>query len=80
MASRTKAKAEAAAEGVRGAAQGGAAVEPVAGNLASLAEVRRLAEDVKRTHPKLDVLINNAGAGSRSIVLPTSRQHAGTGV
>ena len=66
VAPRTKAKAEAAAEGVRGAAQGGGAVEPVAGNLASLAEVRRLAEDVKRTHPKLDVLVNNAGAGTES--------------
>ena len=51
---------------MRSAAQGGATVEPVAGNLASLAEVRRLAEDVKRTHPKLNVLINNAGAGTES--------------
>ncbi|KAK9827406.1 hypothetical protein WJX81_008695 [Elliptochloris bilobata] len=64
---RTKAKAEAAAEAVRSVAQGRATVEPVAGNLASLAETRRLAEEVKRAHPKLDVLVNNAGifAGNR---------------
>ena len=69
VAPRTKAKAEAAAEGVHGAAQGGGAVKPVAGNLASLAEVRQLADVVKRSHPKLDVLINNAGAGTGSRVL-----------
>lgn len=33
-------------------------------DLASLAEVRRLAADVLSSHPRLDVLINNAGVGS----------------
>jgi NAD(P)-dependent dehydrogenase (short-subunit alcohol dehydrogenase family) len=33
-------------------------------NLSSLAEVRRLAERVRAEHPRLDVLINNAGIGS----------------
>ena len=35
-------------------------------DLGSLAEVRRLAEAVRRDHPRLDVLINNAGIGSAS--------------
>lgn len=34
-------------------------------DLASLAEVRKLAEDVRSQCPRLDVLINNAGAGPR---------------
>jgi len=58
---RTQAKAAAAADAIRKLAQGEARVEPVAGNLASLAEVRRLAEDVRRLSPTLDVLVNNAG-------------------
>lgn len=33
-------------------------------DFASLAEVRRLAVDVLRDHPRLDVLVNNAGIGS----------------
>jgi NAD(P)-dependent dehydrogenase (short-subunit alcohol dehydrogenase family) len=32
-------------------------------DFASLDEVRRLAKDVKRDHPRLDVLVNNAGIG-----------------
>jgi NAD(P)-dependent dehydrogenase (short-subunit alcohol dehydrogenase family) len=32
--------------------------------LSSLAEVRRLAEDLRREHTRLDVLINNAGIGA----------------
>lgn len=32
-------------------------------DLASLAEVRRLADEIKRNHGRLDVLINNAGIG-----------------
>jgi NAD(P)-dependent dehydrogenase (short-subunit alcohol dehydrogenase family) len=58
---RTQAKAAAAADAIRQLAQGKARVEPVAGNLASLAEVRRLAEDVRRLSPTLDCLVNNAG-------------------
>src|SRR3954469_16063290 len=33
-------------------------------DLASLAEVRRLAEEVARDHSELHVLVNNAGIGS----------------
>src|SRR5262245_54690787 len=35
-------------------------------DLASLAEVHRLAAAVRRDHDRLDVLVNNAGIGSRS--------------
>jgi len=35
-------------------------------DLASLAEVRALAAAVRRDHPRLDVLVNNAGIGTRS--------------
>jgi NAD(P)-dependent dehydrogenase (short-subunit alcohol dehydrogenase family) len=35
-------------------------------DLSSLAEVRRLAAGVQRDHDRLDVLVNNAGVGSRS--------------
>src|SRR5438067_3115025 len=37
-----------------------------AADLSSLDEVRRLAAVVGREHPRLDVLINNAGIGSAS--------------
>src|SRR5262249_60204744 len=35
-------------------------------DLSSLAEVRRLAAAIQRDHDRLDVLVNNAGIGSRS--------------
>lgn len=35
-------------------------------DLASLAEVRRLAATIQKDHPRLDLLINNAGIGTRS--------------
>jgi len=38
-------------------------------DFASLAEVRRFAETVRREHPRIDVLINNAGTG----FVPTER-------
>ena len=58
----TQAKAEAAASDTRRVAQGNAKIEGVGANLASLAEIRQMAESVRRAHPKLDGLINNAGA------------------
>lgn len=58
----TQAKAEAAAGDMRRFAQGNAVVEVVGANLASLAEIRQMAESIRRAHPKLDGLINNAGA------------------
>jgi NAD(P)-dependent dehydrogenase (short-subunit alcohol dehydrogenase family) len=39
----------------------GSAVEIAAADFASLADVRRMAEDVAARHPAIDVLINNAG-------------------
>ena len=36
----------------------------LAANLASLAEVRRLAETIRKTEQRLDILINNAGIGT----------------
>lgn len=43
---------------------GGGAAELLVADLSSLAEVRRLAAEVKRTTDRLDILINNAGIGS----------------
>ncbi len=39
-------------------------LETFCADFASLAEVRRLAEEVSAAHPRLDLLINNAGIGS----------------
>jgi NAD(P)-dependent dehydrogenase (short-subunit alcohol dehydrogenase family) len=39
-------------------------VTGVVGDLSSLPAVRRLAKDVAAQHPRLDVLVNNAGTGS----------------
>ncbi len=44
-------------------ATGNFAVHAYTADFASLAEVRRLAFEVTRDHPRLDVLINNAGIG-----------------
>ncbi|MBP0574108.1 SDR family NAD(P)-dependent oxidoreductase, partial [Mycobacterium tuberculosis] len=43
-------------------ADGGKAAVYLA-DFAALAEVRRLADAVARDHPRLDILINNAGVG-----------------
>jgi retinol dehydrogenase-12 len=47
----------------------GTAAEPLTADFASLAEVRRLADDLLERHERIDVLINNAGlvAGKRSL-------------
>ncbi len=44
------------------AATGNPDVEPAVADLSSLAEVRRLASELKDRHPRIDVLANNAGA------------------
>lgn len=49
---------------VREIEQGGGGATFLAADLASLAEVRRLAEAVRATTDRLDLLINNAGIGS----------------
>jgi retinol dehydrogenase 12 len=43
------------------AATGNAAIRPVQADFAELAQVRRLAQELASTLPRLDVLINNAG-------------------
>jgi NAD(P)-dependent dehydrogenase (short-subunit alcohol dehydrogenase family) len=60
LVARNAAKAEAVAEEVRAAGSEGA-VEIIEGDLASLRQVRRIAETFRTRHPRLDVLINNAG-------------------
>lgn len=55
---RDLAKAEGVADTIR-ASGGGAEVESL--ELASLPSVRRFAESVRAKHPKIDVLLNNAG-------------------
>ena len=57
---RNEARAGAAAREIA-AATGNRQVTPVAADFAALAEVRALAEQILRTCPRLDVLINNAG-------------------
>ena len=53
---RTLARAEAAVAGI-----GAGTITPLAADLSEQSEVRELAATVRRDHPKLDVLINNAG-------------------
>ena len=56
-------RAEAAAADIR-AASGSELLRTCAGDLASLAQVRSLAESVTASVPRLDVLVNNAGIGT----------------
>jgi len=56
-------RAEAAAADIR-AASGSELLRTCAGDLASLAQVRSLAESVTASGPRLDVLVNNAGIGT----------------
>lgn len=58
---RSREKAEATADRIRREA-GNPAVEYLLADLSSRAEVRRLADEIKARHPRLDVLVNNAGA------------------
>jgi NAD(P)-dependent dehydrogenase (short-subunit alcohol dehydrogenase family) len=67
LVSRNEAKGKAALEEVRAEAKG-EAPELLVADLASLAEVRRLAEDFSKAHDRLDVLLNNAG-----LYVPTRR-------
>jgi retinol dehydrogenase-14 len=57
---RERARAEAVAAEIA-ASSGGPAVDAFAADVSSQAEVRRLAEEVLDTYPRLDVLINNVG-------------------
>lgn len=53
----------------------GGEAEPYVADLASLAEVRRLAAEVAADHPRLDHLINNAGIGFNVPDRPTVDGH-----
>src|SRR5699024_2676481 len=59
---RDRARCEAAADAIRDATGSERPVCHVA-DLSSLADVRRMAADVRDRHDRLDVLINNAGVG-----------------
>ena len=58
---RDPAKCEQTVAGIRDAT-GNRAVESFVADLSSQKQVRRLAEEVAARHPRLDVLVNNAGA------------------
>lgn len=60
---RDRSRAEAAMAEIRGG--GNSAVAFYRADLASLAQVRALAAAIRQDRPRLDVLINNAGIGSR---------------
>lgn len=49
---------------VRSIAEAGGKASIYAADLSSLANVRRLADDIRRDHSRLDMLINNAGIGT----------------
>lgn len=61
---RDPARVDQVVAGIR-AAHGSAAADGAVADLGSLAEVRRLAADIAARHPRLDVLINNAGCATR---------------
>ncbi len=63
MCGRNRSALEQAAMDVR-ARSGDEAVECLVADLSSMAEVRKLAEDIRSRTDRLDVLINNAGVGS----------------
>lgn len=60
LAARSLAKAENVKREI-GTASGAKDIDIVVGDLASLTQVRQMAETVQRRHPRLDLLINNAG-------------------
>lgn len=57
---RSAEKAEKAAADIS-QATGSTTVEAFHADLSSLKQTRQLAEDVKKAHPSIDVLVNNAG-------------------
>jgi retinol dehydrogenase 14 len=57
---RDRARADAAAAAIS-RASGGSAVDVFVADMSSQAEVRRLADEVLATYPRLDVLLNNVG-------------------
>lgn len=72
LGARTPARGEAARDRIA-TATGSDRLEVVVGDLSVQAEVRRLAEEIARTHDRLDVLVNNAG------MVATRRQETADG-
>src|SRR5262245_61721194 len=71
---RTPSKVDAVHERmIRAAPEGIAVRPPIVADLAGLDEVRRLADHVRTTFPRLDVLVNNAG------ITATKRQESPDG-
>jgi NAD(P)-dependent dehydrogenase (short-subunit alcohol dehydrogenase family) len=68
---RSKSRTRVAAVRISAAARGGATVATFVSNLSSQASVRGLAAEVLARYPKLDVLVNNAGAVYRERQLTT---------
>ncbi len=62
LVARSAARGDAAAAAVRAAARDGGEVEVLHADLGVQASVRRLAAEVLARHPRVDVLVNNAGA------------------
>ncbi len=62
LVARSEARGAAAAAAVRSAARDGGAVEVLHADLSAQASVRRLAADLLARHPRIHVLVNNAGA------------------
>jgi retinol dehydrogenase 12 len=60
MAARSLAKAETVKREIE-AKSGAKDIDIIVGDLGSLTQVRQMAENVRRRHPRLDLLINNAG-------------------
>ena len=60
MVSRDRARGEAARDDVKRTASG--EVDVLLADLSSLAEIRRLASEILAAYPRIDVLVNNAGA------------------
>jgi NAD(P)-dependent dehydrogenase (short-subunit alcohol dehydrogenase family) len=69
---RDRARAEATSAMIR-KESGNPEVEYLLADLSSEAEVRRLAGEIKARYPRLDVLINNAGAFVRQLHSPPRR-------
>jgi NAD(P)-dependent dehydrogenase (short-subunit alcohol dehydrogenase family) len=61
LVARNAGRLSAAAEAIRGAVPGATVEELLTTDLASPAEVQRVAETIAREHPRVDLLVNNAG-------------------
>jgi NAD(P)-dependent dehydrogenase (short-subunit alcohol dehydrogenase family) len=70
---------DAAAAEIEAKSSGNGRIETHLADLASLEQVRSLADDVERSTERLDVLINNAGIGSGKPEL-TTRQESADGI